>query len=114
MKIYVDGIDVECIIGDLQREREAPQLVKVDVVLEVPDRAAESDDIADTADYAAVAERARSALASARCRLVEAAAGVVARACMEFPAVAGVVARVTKRGAVPGVESVTAEACLRR
>ena len=114
MKIYVNGIDVDCVIGDLQSERAAPQRIRVDVELDVSDRPSESDSLADAADYAEVARRVRGALVDARCRLVERAAGIAARTCMEFDAVSGVVARVTKGGAVPGVASVTAEACLRR
>ena len=57
MTLRLDGLEVECVIGDLPCERERAQRLLVNVELEVSDRAAETDDLADAADYAALAER---------------------------------------------------------
>ena len=57
MTLMIEGIEVECIIGDLPEEREREQTLVVDAELEIPDRAAETDALADTVDYAAAAER---------------------------------------------------------
>ena len=56
MTLMIEGIEVECIIGDLPEEREREQTLVVDAELEIPDRAAETDALADTVDYAAAAE----------------------------------------------------------
>ena len=77
MTLMIEGIEVECIIGDLPEEREREQTLVVDAELEIPDRAAETDALADTVDYAAAAERVRAALKAAECRMIERAAKVV-------------------------------------
>ena len=99
MTLRIEGIEAECIIGDLPEEREREQTLVVDAELEIPDRAAETDALADTVDYAAAAERVRAALRAAKCRMIERAAKVA------FDALGPgcVRVKVVKRGAVPGV-----------
>ena len=109
MKLRLDGIAVECIIGDLPSERNRLQRLRVDVELVVPDAAATSDDIADTADYAALAEKVRSALVAAKCRLVERAAKLAAEACLSDARVESATATLAKAGAVEGLEAASAE-----
>ena len=108
MTLRMDGLEVECVIGDLPGERERPQRLLVDAELEVSDRAAESDDLADAADYAALAERIRAALVGAKCRLIERAARIACDACLADGHVVAARVSVTKRGAVPGLASATA------
>ena len=84
MKLNLNGLDVDCVIGELPDERNRLQRLRVNVGLEIPDRAAETDALDDTVDYAALAARIREAL------------------------VAAAVATVTKSGAVPGLESASA------
>ena len=99
MTLRIEGIEVECVIGDLPEEREREQTLVVDAELEIPDRAAETDALADTVDYAAAAERVRAALKAAECRMIERAAKVaydaIGTGCVRVA--------VAKRGAVPGV-----------
>ena len=109
MRLRINGLGVDCIIGERPDERERPQTLRVDAVLEIPDTAAESDDLGDTVDYAALAERIRVALAEAKCRMIERAAKVVAETCAADPKVIAATASVTKFGAIPGLESATAE-----
>ena len=99
MTLKIDGIEVECIIGDLPEERIREQTLVVDAELEIPDRAAETDALADTVDYAAAAERVRAALRAAKCRMIERAAKVA------FDALGPgcVRVKVVKRGAVAGI-----------
>jgi len=108
MKLKVSGIAVDCIIGDRPEERANPQRVSVDLELEVPDAVAESDDLGDTADYAALAVRVREALAAAKCRMIERAAKVACDVCMAEPNVVSAKARVVKHGAIEGIESAEA------
>ena len=104
MTLKIDGIEVECIIGDLPEERTREQTLVVDAELEIPDRAAETDALADTVDYAAAAERVRAALKAGECRMIERAAKVaydaVGTGCVRVA--------VAKRGAVPGVAAARA------
>lgn len=105
MTLRIEGIEVECIIGDLPEEREREQTLVVDAELEIPDRAAETDALADTVDYAAAAERVRAALRAAKCRMIERAAKVVRDVCLSEPKVLAAKVRVVKSGAVPHLES---------
>ena len=108
MLLNLNGIRVDCVIGERPDERTRLQTLRVDVRLEIPDRAAETDALADTVDYAALAERIRAALVAARCRMIERAAKVAADVCCAEDKVTSAVVTVTKRGAVPGLESASA------
>ena len=108
MKLELSGIDVACIIGDRPDERTRPQRLCVDVVLTVDDKVAETDELADTVDYAALAERIRAALVEAKCRMIERAAKVVADLCLKDAKVSATRVRVVKGGAIPHLESAAA------
>ena len=108
MRLELNGIDVDCVIGERPDERTRTQRLRVDVVLTIGGRAAESDEFSDTVDYAALTERIREALVAAKCRMIERAAKVVCDLCLEEAAVSAVDARVTKSGAIPHLESATA------
>ena len=105
MKLKLNGIEVKCVIGDRPDERVREQLLRVNVELELPDRAAETDELADTVDYVALAERIRSALVAAKCKMIERAAKVAYDVCREDAKIASATVMVTKCGAVPGMES---------
>ena len=108
MRLRLDGLEVDCVIGERPEERDRLQRLLVDVELEVPDAAAESDEIADAVDYAALAESIRSALVDAKCRLIERAAKVVRDVCLADPRVGAASVSVTKAGAIPHLASATA------
>ena len=108
MKLKLNGIDVDCVIGERPDERTRTQRLRVDVVLTIDDRAAETDELSDTVDYAALTEQVRAALVAAKCRMIERAAKVVADACLADGKVASVTVCVTKFGAIPHLESATA------
>ncbi len=109
MKLSVNGIEVDCIIGELPHEREIMQKLIVDVVMEVADLPARTDCIDDAVDYAAVASDVRETLVAARCHLIERAARLAAERVRGRNLVQAVTVRVTKSGAVPGIASATAE-----
>jgi dihydroneopterin aldolase len=79
MKLKLNGIDVDCVIGERPDERTRLQELRLDVVLEIDPRAGETDSLADTVDYAALAERLRATLAAAECQMIERAAFLAAR-----------------------------------
>ena len=101
MTLRLNGIEVDCVIGELPDERERLQRLLVDVELELPPAAAETDSLSDTVDYAALAGRIRAALVAAKCRMIERAAKVVYD-CLPTREARVVV---TKAGAVPGLAS---------
>ena len=107
MILRLNGIAVDCVIGERPDERTRLQRLTVDVELELDGRAAETDELADTVDYAALAETVRAALVAAQCRMIERAAKVVCDVCRADPRVRGGWAAVTKAGAVPGLGSAT-------
>ena len=108
MTLRLNGIEVDCVIGDRPDERVRTQRLLVDVELSVGDAAAETDDIADAVDYAELAERVRAVLVGAKCRLIERAAKVVHDVCLADPRVSAARVSVTKADAVPHLGSATA------
>ena len=105
-QLKLNGIEVECIIGDLPEERENEQRLLVDVALDIElADAAESDRLEDTVDYALLVGNIREALEEAQCRLLERAAGVVADVCLSDPRVERVTVGVRKFGSVSGLGS---------
>ena len=108
MRLRLDGIEANCIIGDLPDERERLQSLRVDVELEIADTSARTDALADTVDYAALVERVRAALVGAQCHLIERAAKIVHDTCRADARVTAVRVTVTKTGRVPGLASASA------
>lgn len=108
MKLELNGIDVDCIIGERPDERTRTQRLRVDVVLMIGDKVAETDELADTVDYAALTERIRAALVAAKCRMIERAAKVVLDLCLADEKVSAVKVRVVKSSAIPHLESAAA------
>lgn len=104
--LKINGIEVECVFGDLPEERTHEQKILVDVSLELDlEAASASDSIDDTVDYALLVGNIREALEDARCRLLERAAGIAADVCLEDPRVERAAVTVRKFGSVPGVAS---------
>ncbi len=108
MKLFLRSLRVECIIGDLPRERDEKQILEVDLELDVPDTAAETDDLTDTVDYAALSDKIAGALVKAECRMIERAARIAAEVCLEDGKVRSAKALVTKRGAIPALGAAAA------
>jgi len=114
MRLDVCGIEVDCVIGERPDERVRLQRIMVDVRLEVCDKAAETDELADAVDYVAIASRIREALVEAQCRLVERAALLAAKTCLAMDGVLAVEATISKSGAVPGIGRACATCRLER
>ena len=114
MELLLNGLEVDCVIGERPEERLAAQRLVVDIALEIDERSAETDSIADTADYAELAGRVREALVGAKCRMIERAAKVAAEVALGERAVLAATVTVTKAGAVPGLRSASARIGLRR
>ena len=108
MKLELNGIDVDCIIGERPDERTRTQRLRVDVVLTIVDAVTETDELSDTVDYAALTERIRAALVAAKCKMIERAAKVVVDLCLADTKVSAAKARVVKSGAIAHLESAAA------
>lgn len=108
MRLELNNIEVDCVIGERADERDRLQRLRVDVSLEIPEDAAESDALEDTVDYAELTELVRTTLVEAKCRMIERAARLVAEVCRRDPRVRSAEVRVTKSGAVPHLESASA------
>ncbi|MCR5413232.1 MAG: dihydroneopterin aldolase [Kiritimatiellae bacterium] len=106
--LELNNLSVDCIIGDLPREREETQKLRLDVSLAVDDAAAESDRLEDTVDYAALSAELRSALVKAECRMLERAAQIALDVCLKCRRVVRARVKVTKSGVIAGLESASA------
>ncbi|WP_448753634.1 2-amino-4-hydroxy-6-hydroxymethyldihydropteridine diphosphokinase [Actinomyces sp.] len=89
--IALRGITAEAVHGVLEKEWNAPQTFTVDLLLWVDtDRAALSDDIAETVSYAEIAEKAHAILVGPSVRLIETLGHKIADAALEDSRVRGV------------------------
>jgi dihydroneopterin aldolase len=71
-RIFLHGLEVECIIGFIEWERRIRQTVVLDVEMPVDcARAAQSDDVVDTLDYKRVAKRLIAFVGASEFKLVE-------------------------------------------
>ena len=104
-EIRLGGLRLRTTLGVYEAERLAPREVVADLRLAVDLRpAGRSDDLRDTMDYAALAERLRAVADGARFRLLEALAEALAAEALADPRVRGVDLVLAKPGAVPGAE----------
>jgi dihydroneopterin aldolase len=108
--IYLDELEVQCLIGCLERERIEPQTLRVDLELELDaSQAMAHDDLARTFNYAEIAEIVGFVLRAGRFYLLETAAQVLVRTLLLAPSPAErrprpsrVQVTLTKFGVLPG------------
>lgn len=105
MKLKLNGIEVDCIIGERPDERIRRQRVSIDVELTISAEAADSDRLEDTVDYAMLTERIRSALILSKCKMIERAAKIVYDICISEEKVNSAVIAIRKAGAIANLES---------
>ena len=100
-RIFLHGLEVECIIGFIEWERRVKQTVVIDVEMPVDcARAAHSDDVADTLDYKRVAKRLIGFVSESNFKLVETLAHRAALLILEEFKVEWVRFSVNKPGAI--------------
>ena len=100
-RIFLHGLEIECIIGFIEWERRVKQTVVLDVEMPVDcARAARSDDVVDTLDYKKVAKRLISFVSESQFKLVETLAHRAAVLILEEFNVAWVRLSVNKPGAI--------------
>lgn len=103
--VGIKGLRVETHIGVTEQERAQPQTVVIDIDIHADlSRAGETDDVADTVDYAAVAEAVAKLVGASECKLLEHLAAKVVGVISTFSGVNGVTVVVGKETAPMPVE----------
>jgi dihydroneopterin aldolase len=106
-RIFLHGLEVECIIGFIEWERRIKQTIVLDVEMPVDcARAALSDDVADTLDYKKVAKRLIGFVEASDFKLVETLAHRTALLILEEFALEWVRLSINKPGAIRGSKDV--------
>ena len=106
-RIFLRGLEVECIIGFIEWERRIRQTVVIDIELPVDcARAAQSDDVADTLDYKKVAKRVIAFVESSQFKLVETLAQRLAMVVLGEFGLEWVRLSINKPGAIRGSRDV--------
>lgn len=107
--LQLDGLEVDCILGDLPEERIQPRRIWVDVRIVASSPAADTDNLSDAIDYVELAGRIRARLVEAKCRLLERAARVALDAVLEDSRVGRATVGVAKKASIPGLASARVE-----
>jgi 7,8-dihydroneopterin aldolase/epimerase/oxygenase len=106
-RIFLRGLEVDCIIGFIEWERRIKQTVVIDIELPVDcRRAALTDEVADTLDYKKVSKRIIAFVADSQFKLVETLAHRIALLVLEEFNVEWVRLSVNKPGAIRGSRDV--------
>jgi dihydroneopterin aldolase len=105
--IFLNGLEVECIIGFIDWERRIKQKVLIDFELPVDcTRAAVDDDVVDTLDYKSVSKRIIAFVEASEFKLVETMAERLATLVIAEFDVAWIRLRINKPGAIRGSRDV--------
>jgi len=100
-KVFIKDLVARGIIGINDWEREKPQEMRINIILEADlSQAGETDDIQYSVNYRTIAKKALAHAETAQRLTVEALAADIARLCLEDPNVQRVTVRVEKPGAV--------------
>ena len=109
-KILIQGLSIETLIGVYDWEREAKQTLFVDLEIGVDlSRAAATDDVADTIDYAELATLVCDVAFKSTFQLLEALGDAIIQAITTQYAVANVRIRITKPEILPNAQKVMVE-----
>ncbi len=106
-KIFLRGLEVECIIGFIEWERRIKQRIQIDLELPVDcTKAARSDDVIDTLDYKSVAKRVIAFVEASEFMLVETMAHRMAMLILKEFGIEWVRIWINKPGAIRGSRDV--------
>ena len=110
-RVFVQGLELYCVIGLQPWERQVMQKVRIDLTMDADCRApAGSDDPALALDYKAVTKRVQQLVEGSSFLLVETLAGRIASTILaDFPLAWSVTVRLAKPGAVRFAEAVGVE-----
>lgn len=106
-KVFIEALEIECVIGIYDWERKIRQPVVLDIEMDFDNRKpAASDDIADTLDYKAVSKRLIQFVSESSFGLVERLAEHCCAIILDEFAVERVRLKLSKPGAVRGAKAV--------
>ena len=106
-KVFIEALEIECVIGIYDWERKIKQPLSFDIEMDFDNRKpAASDDIADTLDYKAVSKRLIDFVGNSSFGLVETLAERCCAIIIDEFAVSHVRLKLSKLGAVRGAKSV--------
>ena len=112
--MYVSRLPLLSLIGVYLHEKENPQPLYLDLAIKISlSEAAESDDLDDTLDYAALCHDIQAAAAREHCNLIERRLTDLLEIVLWDDRVVEVKGRLYKPGAVPGAE-ISVERTLKR
>ena len=105
--IFIEGLEIETIIGVYEHEREIKQKVVLDIEMTIPESdAANSDDLRHTVDYDAVSKLVTSYVIDTQYQLIESLAEQVASLVLGAFATDSLKLKLSKPGAVKNAKSV--------
>ena len=105
--IFLHGLQANCVVGVWEWEKQITQKIVVDLDLGFDiKKAASTDQLDDTLNYKAVAERIIEMLETSRFELIEKMAEEVAKLVMDEFSIVWVKVRINKGGAVKNVKNV--------
>jgi dihydroneopterin aldolase len=108
MVIRIRNLRVHTVIGTYEWERSAPRELRVNVAITPADEsAAQSDDLAEAVDYAALGEKIIALGETSRFALIEKFAAEVLQLTLAQPRVRTAEVEVVKPGALPDAQSVS-------
>ncbi len=106
-RIFLRGLEIDCVIGFIEWERRIKQTVVLDIELPVDcRRAALTDEVANTVDYKKVSKRIIGFVEASQFRLVETLAHKVAMLVIEEFGLEWVRLSINKAGAIRGSRDV--------
>jgi dihydroneopterin aldolase len=109
-KIFIQGLEIYCIIGTLPREHKKKQPVVIDLEFTAPvKRAAKRDDLRDALNYKKIAERATEFVSKSRFYLIETLAERLAQALLLEFKLKNLLLRISKPKAISNAKSVGVE-----
>lgn len=104
--IFIEELRVHARVGIYPRERQAAQMLELNLTFGVPDAAARRDDIADTIDYSKVIQRICAELEARHFNLIETLGEFVVNMLFEEFGAPWVKIRIAKIGVMKGVKRV--------
>lgn len=114
-RVAIDDLRVRCIVGIHPWERRSPQEVRITLSMAIDlSPAAASGRLADTIDYAELAEAAAAEARRGRHRLLESLAEALAGLCLRRPGVREARVRVRKPAAIGAAQAAAVEVVRRR
>jgi dihydroneopterin aldolase len=109
-KVFIEALEIDCVIGIYDWERSIRQPVSLDIEMEFDNRVpAASDSIEDTIDYKKVTKRLLAFVGDSQFHLVETLTEQIARVVVTEFGVSWVKVRLNKQGAIRGARDVGIE-----